>query len=105
MWSEINGKKSTKDLMQILDLNETMDQLVKANSQRWHGHVLRKDKNNFLSRALDLKANGTRKRGRPTKTWLKAVVEQSRKVRLNASETNSRSRWRLGVNTISRMMR
>ena len=25
-------KKSTKDLMQILDLNETMDQLVKANS-------------------------------------------------------------------------
>ena len=39
--------KLTKDLMQMLDLNETIDQLAKANSVRWHGHVLRKDKNNF----------------------------------------------------------
>ena len=46
--------KSTKDVMQMLDLNETIDQLAKANSVRWHGHVLRKDKTNFLRRALDL---------------------------------------------------
>ena len=41
-------KKSTKDLMLLLDLNESMDQLVRANSVRWYGRVLRKDKNNFL---------------------------------------------------------
>ena len=29
-------KKSTIDLMQMLDLNETMDQLTKANSVRWY---------------------------------------------------------------------
>ena len=60
-------KKSTKDLMQMLDLNKTIDQLVKANSVRWYGHVLRKDKNNFLRRALDVKVQGTRRRGRPSK--------------------------------------
>ena len=48
-------KKSTKDLMQMLDLNETMDQLTKANSVCWYGHVLRKDENNILRTALDLK--------------------------------------------------
>ena len=41
-------KKSTKDLMQMLDLNETIVQLARANSVRWYGHVLRKDKNNIL---------------------------------------------------------
>ena len=74
------GDKSTKDLRQMLHLNETIDQLAKVNSVRWHGQVLRKDKKNFLRRALDFKVNGTIKRGRPRKTWLKAVVEQSRTV-------------------------
>ena len=46
-------KKSTKDRMHIFVLNETIDQLARANSVRWYGHVLRKDKNNFLRRALD----------------------------------------------------
>ena len=58
-------KKLTKDLMQMLDFNETMDHLAQANSVRWYGNVLRKDKNNFLRRALDLKVRGTMKRGRP----------------------------------------
>ena len=40
-------KKMTKDLMQMLDLEETVDQLVRANSICWFGHVLRKDKNKF----------------------------------------------------------
>ena len=81
--------------MQMLDLNETINQLANVNCVHWYGHVLRKDKNNFLRRPLELKANGTRKSGRPKKTWLKADVEQSRKVVLNASDANNRSRWRL----------
>ena len=58
----------------MLDLNETIDQLAKDNSAHWYGHVLRKDKNNFLRRALDSKVKGTRKRGRPKKPWLKEVI-------------------------------
>ena len=38
--------KSTKDLMQTLDLNETLDQLAMATSVRWHGHALRNEKSN-----------------------------------------------------------
>ena len=91
--------------MQILDLNETIDQLAKANVVRWYGHVLRKDRIDFLRGALDIKVKWTMKRGRPKKTWLRAVVEQSRKVGLNGSDANNRSRWKLGVNTISSKMR
>ena len=69
---KLMDKKSSKDLMQMLDLNETIDQLEKANSVRWYGHVLRKDKNNFLRLALKLNVKGTLKRDRPMKTWLTA---------------------------------
>ena len=88
-------KNSTKDLMRMLYLNETMDQLAKANSVRWHGHVLRKDKNILPRMVLDLNVKGTRKKGRPKKTWLKAVIEQSRKGGLSEYDANNRSRWRL----------
>ena len=56
-------KKSMKDLMQMLVLSEAIYQLARANSVRWYGHVLRKDKSNFLRRALDFKVKGTRKKG------------------------------------------
>ena len=103
---KLMDKMSTKNLIQMLDLNETIDQLAKANSAHWDGHVLRKDKNNnFLRRTLDFKVRGIMKRGRPKKTWLRAVIEQSRKVGLNVGDANNRSRWRLWVDTISSMMR
>ena len=56
---KLMNKKSTKDLMQMLDLKETMEQLTRVHSVRRHGHVLRKDKNNNMRRALDLKVKGT----------------------------------------------
>ena len=64
-------------LMQMMQLNERIDQMARANNVLWNGHALRKDKNNFLRRALDFEVKWTRKRGRPKKTRLKAVVEQS----------------------------
>ena len=42
----------------MMDLNETIDQLSKANSVRWYGHVSGKDKNNFLRMALDFEVKG-----------------------------------------------
>ena len=81
---KLKDKKSTIDLMQILYLNEAINQLAKANCVRWFGHVLRKDEKNFLRRSLDFNVKGTRKRVRPKNTWLKAIVQQSRKVWLTA---------------------
>ena len=82
--------KSAKDPLQMLDLNETMDQLAITNSVRWYGHALRKHENNFLRRALDIEVKGIRKNGLPMETWIKIVVEQSRKHRLSARHANNR---------------
>ena len=45
-------EKKYTDLMSMLGLKETIDQLAIANSVRWYGHVVR--------RALDLEVEGQR---------------------------------------------
>ena len=35
--------KEVKDLMMMHNLNETIDQVYKANSVHWYGHVLRRE--------------------------------------------------------------
>ena len=52
---------SAKDLM--LSLNETIDQLAISNSVHWYGHVLRRDDDHALRRALDFKVQGQRMKG------------------------------------------
>ena len=51
--------------MFMLGLKETMKQLAMANSDRWYGHVLRRDYCHILRRALDFEVNRQRKKGRP----------------------------------------
>ena len=102
---KLMDRNSTTDQMQMLDLVETVDQLSNANGVRWYGHVLRKDRNNFMRGAIDFRVKGEGKVGRPIKTWLRAVIEQSRKVGQNEIDANSCPRWRLWLDTISRMMR
>ena len=85
-------KKSTKDQMQLLDMNKTIDQLARAIGVRWYEHALKKDRNNFLISALDNKGKGTRKIGWPKLTRLIAVAVQDRNVGLSASDAINRSR-------------
>ena len=55
--------KLTKDLMQMLDFSDTVNQLEKDNSVRWYGHALSKNKNTSLRGALEFDVEGTRKMG------------------------------------------
>ena len=42
MWSAAENRERSTDLMFMLGLKETIDQLAMANSVRWYGHVLRR---------------------------------------------------------------
>ena len=69
----IKDRKIFMDFMSMLGLNETRDQLVKSNSVHWYGHVFR--------RALDLDAEGQRKKGKLKRTWKNQVEEESMMAR------------------------
>ena len=59
--------------MFMLCLCEAMDHLAMSNSVRWHGHVLRREDNHVLRKALDFEVEGQRKKGRQKWTLRKKV--------------------------------
>ena len=77
--------------MQLLDMNETIEQLSSVTSARCNGLALRKDMNNYQRRALRSGVKRTRRMGRPKIAWLRACARQSRNVGLSASDANNRS--------------
>ena len=62
---QLKDRKKSMDLMHMLGLNETIDQLAMANSVHWNCHVLRREDGQVLRRASDFEADGQRKKGRP----------------------------------------
>ena len=56
MWSA--DRKRSTDLMFMLGLKETIDQLAMVKSVCWNGHVLRREDSHILRRSLDLEVEG-----------------------------------------------
>ena len=62
---QLNDRKRSTDLMFMLGLNETIDQLAMANSVRWYGHVLKREDGHVSRRSLDFEVEGQWKKWRP----------------------------------------
>ena len=97
--------KKMEELMEMLGLKETLDRMAKANGVRWYGHVIRRDDDNILKRAMMMEVNGQQKRGRLKMTWKRQVEESVKKVGLKIEEAGNQTRWREGVRAIAEGMR
>ena len=63
----------------MLVVKESLDRMTKASRIRWYGHVLRKEDENVIVKALKFEVSGSRGRGRPKQMW-KKLVENERKM-------------------------
>ena len=72
----LKDRKRSTDLMLILCLSETIDQLAMANSVRWNGDALMREDGHVLRIALELEVEGQRKKERLKRTWIKHVEEE-----------------------------
>ena len=77
---QLKDRKRSTDLMFMLSLKESIDQLSMANRVCWYSHVLRREDGHVLRRALDFEVGGQMKKWRPKRTWKKQ--EESMKVGL-----------------------
>ena len=78
--------------------------MAKANGVRCNGHVVKRDDDNVLKRALILEVNGQRKRGRPKQTWRRRVEKSVKKNGLEVEKAANFTRRREGVRTIAEGM-
>ena len=62
-------KRRSEELMSLLSLKDTLDGLARASGVRWYGHVLRRDNDDLLRKALGFEVAGRTGRGRPNMTW------------------------------------
>ena len=106
---QLTDRKASTDLMFMLTLNETIDQLAMANSVHWYGHVLRREDGHVLRREdghvlrreLDFEVEGQMKKGRLEKMWRKQVEDESVRIGLRRGDALSQSKWSVGVNQIA----
>ena len=75
--------------------------MAKARSMRWYGHVLRKEDENVIVKALKFEVSGSRGRGRPKQTWKKQVENEMKKNGLMKEDACNRKQWRGVVKTIT----
>jgi hypothetical protein len=77
---------------------------IKKRKWKWIGHTIRKDENAVERIALDWNPQGTRKRGRPKKTWRRSVMEEAQREGMTWREVNrlaaDRSRWKSSVEAL-----
>ena len=98
-------KRSYTDLMFMLGLSETMDQLAMVNSVCRYGNVLMREDGHVLRKALDFEVDGQRKKGRPKRTLKKQVYEESMKIGLRSYDAFCQLKWSFGINLISAGLR
>ena len=101
MLGTAKDRKRSADLMFMLGLKKTIDQLAMAHGVRLHGHVLRREDGHVLRRALDFVVESQRKKGRPKRMWKKQVEEESMKVGVRGKDALCRSKWSVGANKIT----
>ena len=68
---------------------------------RWYGHVLRREEDNVLKKALRFTVEGLRRRGRPRKTWKRQVEESIKTVGLKKEDALDRAKWKEGAKLIA----
>ena len=61
---------------------------------RWNGHVMRREEHYVGRRAMVMKVQGRRKRGRPKRIWLDKVKDDIIENGLSADDVYDRATWR-----------
>ena len=83
---QIKDRKRSTDMMFMLGLKETIDQLAIANSVCWYGDVLRREDGHLLRRTLYFEAECQRRKEMPKRMWKRQVEEESMKVGLRRED-------------------
>jgi hypothetical protein len=93
----LKDRKSSKELMSMVGLNEDIVTLVRRSRLRWYGHVLRRSGEVGIRHALELEVEGVTGRGRPRMGWREQVEKDRAKAGLRDVEAVDRCEWRRGV--------
>ena len=82
-----------EDIRRILHITP-IDEVMRGGRLRWFGHVQRRDADNVTRRVTNLAIPGTRRRGRPNKTWHQQIKDDMTAVGVTQDVALDRNEWR-----------
>jgi hypothetical protein len=86
-------RKRNEELRGWLGL-ESVRKVMRRGRLRWFGHVMRRGEDDWLKKCMNLEVGGTRRPGRPRKTWEEVVRRDMRDLNLNREMALDRAEWR-----------
>ena len=87
----LRERKTNAELRKSLGIND-IDEVMRRSRLRWMGYVLRKDKDHWVRRSMEMVIEG--KRGVGRMTWVKAVESDMRVKGLMREDAEDRTKWR-----------
>ena len=76
---KLKDRLPSKELRERLGVDD-IALVLQQNRLRRHGHVLRKDDDDWVKKCMEHEVEGSRPRGRPKKTWKEVVCEDCQHV-------------------------
>ena len=73
---------------------EEITNKVKERRLKRYGHVMRREEHYVARRAMEMKVQRRRKRGRPKRRWLDKVKDDIKEKGLSADDVYYRATWR-----------
>ena len=94
---KVVDKRNTEMLMDMLELKDAADKLVRANGVRWYGHVLRQPEEDVLTKAVLTKAmvyevDGKCKQGQLRIKWREQVEGNMKRIGLRKEDAADQCR-------------
>jgi hypothetical protein len=89
----LKERKKSEQLREMLGL-EAVSLVIRKGRLRWFGHVDRKDDDDWVKRCTVMEVSGTRKKGRPRKTWWDGVQNDMKSFGLTREDAQDRNKWR-----------
>ena len=83
----------SKELRERLGIDD-IALVLQQNKLWWHGHVLRKEDDDWVKKCMEYEVEGPRPRGRPKRTWREVVREDCQAHKLNTEDAMDRNKWR-----------
>ena len=93
--------KDSKELRERLGIDD-IALVLQQNRLRWHGHVLRKDDDDWVKKCTEYEVEGPRPRRRPKRTWREVVREDCQARKMNKEDAIDRCKWRKMIKDVRR---
>jgi len=96
--------KITNKGLQRITHQKSIENQIKRRKWNWIGHTLRKETGAIGKTALDWNPQGYRRRGRPKRTWRRAIEDEIRSTRRSWNEVKGiagdRNAWKLFMDAL-----